>query len=59
MGYLTKLKDMVGRWRSADPYYYECTVCERSFQVESSTCPDCGGDVERATGESSIVDSHP
>lgn len=61
MGIVTKLRDLVGYWRSADPYHYECTVCERAFQSDRSTCPECGGEVERASGsfDSSTVDPSP
>lgn len=59
--FLTKLKDALVRWRETDPYHYACTVCERSFQSDRSTCPDCGGDVVRAAGtsESLGVDPNP
>lgn len=58
---VSKLKAAIGRWRDADPYRYECTVCDRTFDSERSTCPDCGGDVERVGGtlESTGVDVHP
>lgn len=61
MGFITKLKDVVGRWRPTDPYHYEYTVCERTFQAEQSTCPECGGDVERVSGafDATAVDPHP
>lgn len=59
MGIITKLKELVSQ--RPDPYQYECTVCERSFQSKRSTCPDCGGDVERSTQSTSPApaDSHP
>jgi rRNA maturation endonuclease Nob1 len=61
MGLLNRARNLVGRWRATDPYQYECTVCERTFQSERSACPDCGGDVERAAGGigSTAVDPHP
>lgn len=49
MAIVERLKSMVGQMRT-DPYQYECTVCDRSFENERETCPDCGGDVERARG---------
>jgi len=54
------IRRVLAGWREADPYHYECTVCDRSFQEERSTCPDCGGDVERAAGGfESTVDPTP
>jgi len=29
-----KLENLIGQW--PDPYQYECSVCERSFQSERS-----------------------
>jgi rRNA maturation endonuclease Nob1 len=61
MGLVTRLRTAVRQWRSTDPYHYECTVCDRSFQSAHDTCPDCGGDVERVAGafDSTAVDPHP
>lgn len=53
MAFLTDLKERIDRWRTADPYHYECTVCERTFQSDRRKCPDCGGAVKRATGTQS------
>lgn len=47
MRLLGKLKDLVGTWRSTDPYEYQCTVCNSTFHSQRSTCPSCGGDVSR------------
>jgi rRNA maturation endonuclease Nob1 len=60
MGLVRTLKSAVDRLR-ADPYHYECAVCDRTFETDRSTCPDCGGDVERVAGafESTAVDPHP
>ena len=58
MRVLDRLKDLVGQW--PDPYEYECTVCDRSFQAERSTCPDCGGAVTRAeTSAATPADPQP
>lgn len=60
MALLTELKERIARWRSADPYHYECTVCERTFQSDRSKCPDCGGAVERVTGAGGVAaEPHP
>lgn len=61
MGYVTKVKELVNNWRTADPYHYECAVCGRTFESERSTCPECGGDVERISGafDSTAVDPNP
>ncbi|SEP20344.1 hypothetical protein SAMN04487948_1218 [Halogranum amylolyticum] len=61
MGLISALRQRMGQWESPDPYHYECTVCERSFENERSTCTDCGGDVERVAGmfDSTAVDPHP
>jgi rRNA maturation endonuclease Nob1 len=61
MGLVTRFKNVVEQWRATDPYHYACTVCERSFQSERATCPDCGGDVERVGGafDTTSVDPHP
>jgi rRNA maturation endonuclease Nob1 len=61
MGLVSTLRDVVEQWRETDPYHYECTVCERSFQSDHTVCPDCGGDVERVAGafDSAAVDPHP
>ncbi|WP_435064824.1 hypothetical protein [Halobaculum sp. EA56] len=61
MGLVSRIRDAVDRMRPSDPYHYECTVCERAFPAEQSTCPECGGDVERVTGsfDSTAVDPSP
>jgi rRNA maturation endonuclease Nob1 len=61
MGLVTTLKERVNQWRWTEPYHYACTVCERAFQTERTTCPDCGGTVERVGGEfeSATVDPSP
>lgn len=59
MRLIPKLKELVGQW--PDPYEYECTVCDRTFQNERATCPDCGGEVqvtEERRGRSP-ADPHP
>lgn len=50
MRLVSRLVDVVNNWRSTDPYHYECTVCGRAFQSEETNCPECGGEVARATG---------
>lgn len=42
-----RLEAVLDRVRPVDPYHYECTVCERVFPAERSTCTVCGGEVER------------
>jgi len=59
MRLLTKLKDLVGAWRSADPYEYECTVCDSTFHSQRSSCPSCGGDVRRTTATDTPASADP
>jgi rRNA maturation endonuclease Nob1 len=61
MAIVSTIKDAWRSWFGTDPYHYECTVCDRSFQRERATCPDCGGDVERVSGATDGVggDVHP
>lgn len=61
MALLSGVKEKIDRWRSTDPYNYECTVCDRSFQGDREACPNCGADVERSAGrfESAGVDPNP
>jgi lipopolysaccharide biosynthesis regulator YciM len=56
-----RLRNVVNRFRSTDPYHDECTVCGRAFQSAESSCPECGGEVERVSGpfDSTAVDSSP
>ena len=58
MAIVEKVRSMLGLW-TTDPYQYECTVCDRSFETELETCPDCGGDVQRATGEFDSLGADP
>jgi len=44
---------------SYDPYQYECTVCGTTFTAEQSSCPECGGPVEREKSTTVPVDPQP